>query len=64
MHTILKRDVINIFLKEGLFVGSKIYSTGVKNKKNKVQFISFPFCINKGCTQADPQFRGPIKEQD
>lgn len=62
MYTVLKRDVITVFLEEGLFVGrSKIYNVGVKNRKTKVDFIYFPIHINKAYTQADPEFRGPIK---
>lgn len=52
--------MITIFLEEGLFVGSKIYAIGVKNK-NIVDGISFAIYINKELTQADPEFGGPIK---
>lgn len=43
---VLKRDVITVFLEEGLFVGrSKIYNIGVKNKKKKVDLIYVPIHI-------------------
>lgn len=59
---VLKRDVITVFLEEGLFVGrSKIYNIGVKNKKKKVDLIYVPIHIDKEYTQADPEFRGPTK---
>lgn len=34
----LKKDVITVFLEDGLLVRSKIYTIGVENKKNKVDF--------------------------
>lgn len=33
MHTVLKRDVISVFLEDGLLVRNKIYTIGVENKK-------------------------------
>lgn len=59
-----KRDMITVFLEDGLFLESKIYTIGVENKESKVDLIYFTIHINKGSPQADPELRGPIKQQD
>lgn len=53
--------MITVFLEEGLFLGSKIYTIEVGNKENKVDLIYFTISIYKGCIQADLEFSGPIK---
>ena len=60
MHTVLKKDVITVFLENGLLIRNKIYTIEVENK-NKIALIYFPIYINKVHTQADPEFSGPIK---
>ena len=56
-----KKNMITVFLEEGLFLGSKIYTIEVENTENKVDLIYFTISVNKGCTQAGPEFSGPIK---
>lgn len=34
-----KRDMITVFWEEGLFLGSKSYTTGVENEENKIDLI-------------------------
>lgn len=53
--------MITVFLEEGLFLGSKIYTIEVENKENEAELIYFTIYISKRSTQADLELNGPIK---
>ena len=44
MHTVLKKNVITVFLENGLLVRNKVYTIEVENE-NKVDLIYFPIYI-------------------
>lgn len=43
------KNMITVFLEEGLFLGSKVYTVEVDNTENKVDLIYFTISINKRC---------------
>lgn len=53
--------MITVFWEEGLFLGSKSYTTAVENEENKIDLIEFTIHISKGSMPADPELIGPIK---
>ena len=44
MHTVLKKNVITIFLENGLLVRNKVYTIEEENE-NKIDLIYFPIYI-------------------